>query len=171
MVTKKVITADIETKTAEETILRGSASIYYNVNGILLSKNKLDCILLVVPDKPLLEKLLENKNITIEELSMENPDFKYFNDLFKYGQNLSDNSWISLPENFCEGSKVEITLKDYDYPIEINSALLPLKLKKAEYGNISYRIFINPLVIGLKKDFGSVNPGFGFSMLRLFRVI
>lgn len=168
---KKVITTDNETKTAEETILKGSASIYYNVNGVLLSKNKLDCILLVIPDKPLLEKLLENRNITIDELTVDNPDFKYYQGLFKYGEDLDDDRWIVLPDNFCDGTSVEINLKDYDYPVEINSSLLPVKLKKAEFNNIMYRIFIDPLVIGLRKDFKSINEGFGFSMLRLFRVI
>jgi hypothetical protein len=168
---KKVITTENETKTAEETILKGSASIYYNVNGILLSKNKLDRIILVIPDKPLLEKLLENKNITIEELIMDNPDFKYYNELFKYGEGLADDAWIPLPDDFYDGGSVEITLKDYDYPVEINNSLLPLKLKKSENCDITYRIFMDPLVIGLKKDFKSVNDGFRFSMLRLFRVI
>ena len=168
---KKIITAEHETKTAEETILRGSASIYYNVNGILLSKNKLDGILVVVPNKPLLEKLLENKNINIEELLMDNLDFKYFNGLFKYGEDLDDDRWILLPDNFCEGHKVEIILKDYDFPVDISNSLLPVKLKKSEFGDITYRIFIDPLVIGLKKKFKSINEGYGFSMLRLFRVV
>jgi hypothetical protein len=169
---KKTITPEMELKTAIESILNGSGSVYFNVNGILLSKNKLDRIVIVVPDKLLLEGLIEDKTINIEELTIDHQYFKYYNNLFKYGEGIDSDDWISLQsDELYAGNTIDINIKDYECPIQINKDLLPIKLKKSEYENIFYRIFMDPLIIGLRKDFKSINEGYSFSMLTLFRII
>jgi len=167
---KKVVTTEVEVKSAEETILKGSDSIYYNVNGILLSKNSSDSIILVIPDKPLLRALIQNKNL-VEELDPSNP-YNYM-DLLKYGNDLDGDAWLEIKDlqTIYDGKSIEIEIKDHGYPIIVTKDLLPIKLKKDEFNNIKYRIFLDPLVCGLKKEFTSTNEGYGFTMMRLFKVI
>lgn len=171
---KKIITPEIEAKLALEKILSGSSSIYYNVNGILLSRTAIDRVLMVVPDKPLLTVLLSNEEINIEEMDSNHEYYKYLHGLFKYGENLDSEDWIELDsEILYSGEIIKIKLKDHKHPVEITKVLLPVKLKKAEYVNIYYRVIVedSATIVILRKDFKSFNEGYSYSTLTPFRLI
>lgn len=170
---KKQITIEMEIKSSLEKILSGSSSIYYNVNGILLSRTAIDRVLIVVPDKSLLTAMLDSKEINIEEMDSTHKYYDHLYELFKYGEDLDNNEWIELTDELYNGKIVYIKLKDSEDPIEITKDLLPIKLKKAEYTDIYYRIFVDKFatIVALRKDFKSINEGYSFTTLTLFRVI
>ncbi len=80
---------------------------------------------------------------------------------------------ISMEEDLVSGKVFKITInKKFGYDIPVNKDILPLKLKKAEYDNISYRVFVSPmLLLGIRKRFESKLPKCGFSLTRLFQIV
>ena len=169
---KKVIVPQDAIEQWKETTLRASLVSYYNVDGILVSNNDDGKLILVVPDKPLLELLLDDKETIIQDYDLLNKDTRELGKWFGYGKDMDDVTWlpISDPEKFYNGSTVEIQIDTHEFPILISKELLPFKLKKAEFTEISYRVFVDPPVLGIRKRF-EILPDYGFTMIRLFQVI
>lgn len=181
MAKKKIPSIDDALKTFKEVMKRASLSNYHYVDGILLSrlsKNNRVISILVVPDEELWLRIINDEELkpNIKELDIAIPEEYVLKDIFQYGKDLNSNSWINLDsEEIQKGKVISISVRDgWDYEIPINKDQLPVKLKKAEFNNIKYKVIDNiNLVLLLQKRFDSpvgVEAG-GFSMLRVFRII
>ena len=134
----------------------------YQENGKLLSDNQ-DFKILVIPDKSLWEIILE-KNLLpiIENMPSE---------LCKYFSYADEENWIpiEIDDEFLKGRMIEIKIDSYEYFVNLNRDLMALKLKKAEYNNISYKIYLGKVnILALRKRFDSE---YGFSIIRLFKIV
>lgn len=187
MAKKKIPTLDDAIKAFKDVTTRASLSSYYHVNQILLSNNADGNKILVIPDGALMGGLTEDPEIKMEALDIGIPEQYELNKWFKYGKDLESEGWlpIDVTEELFSGKIFKVKIAQYEYSVPINRELLPLKLKKAEYDGISYRIFgtyknigggvvaAEPIIMGIKKRFegpAEVNDA-GFSMIRLFQVV
>jgi len=151
---------------------RATLSSYYHVNNIILSKNDDGNTILIVPDLTLWNSILDEKDIEVKELDISVPEEAENLQWFRYGEDLGDGWYdIDVSEELFTGKIFQIKVKDLEYSIPINRELMPMKLKKAEYVNVSYRVFGKPLVLAIKKRFDFPVEDTGFTMIRLFQVI
>lgn len=175
MAGKKIPSVEDALKIFKDVMLRALLSDYLYVNRTMLSKNPKDHSILIIPDQELWVKIIEDPDMKdhINELDINNPDQYKMLPLFEYGNNLNSNDWIEIdPEILFKGKVFRISMKGFEYEVPINRGLLPLKLRKAEYNNISYKVFSKPsLMLVLKKRFDFPLEGCGFTILRMFKVI
>ena len=168
---KKELTIEDVVKSFQDVIKRASLNNFYYINNIILSKDN-NYRLLLIPDQSLWEKLINDKIIDMKEINLENPEEYEEVKWFRYGEEKINPDWINIDvtEDLFTGKIFKIKLKSHTYDIPINRDLMPLKLKKAEYDNVSYKVFNNPLVLGIKKRF-NVMEDCGFTIIRLFQII
>jgi hypothetical protein len=177
---KKLPTVEDSIKKFNEVVERGSLYLCYHLNRIILAKpsNQPANRILIIPDLILWNKLNEDSEF-IKEVDLndrvQNYEAKYF---FKYGEELKER-WINIEvtEELFNGKIFNIKVKDHEYHIRINKELMPLKLLKAEYNNISYRVSgkvnneYDPLTLSIQKRFEGAIEDTGFSMIRLFQIL
>lgn len=159
---------------------RATLSDYFMVNRRMVSKTDKDRKVLIIPGDQLFDAIINDEELSkcIKELNINNPDEAALQEIFKFGDDLESPAWIEIdPEPLYKGRVKNVEVHDkFEYTIPIHRNLLPLKLKKAEYNNISYRIFIKissviELSIAVKKKFDFPLEGCGFTMIRVFKIL
>lgn len=158
---------------------RATLSDYIMVNRRMISKTNKERKVLIIPEDQLFDAIINDEELkkNIRELDITNPNEAALQQIFRFGDNLDDHGWIEVdPEPIYKGKVKNIEVnKTFEYTIPIHRNLLPLKLKKSEYNNISYRIFIQTspaeLCIALKKKFEFPLDGCGFTLMRVFKII
>ena len=171
MAKKKLSSMDDAVKLFKDVMQRASLESYHHVNRIMLSKNEEGNRILVIPEQGLWDTLIGS--LEIKELDISIPEQSDEVKWFEYGEDL-ENNWfpIDMGEDLFNGKIFKVLVKGHEYHIPINKELMPMKLKKAEYDNLSYRIFNKPLLIlAIKKRFEPIVPDSGFTIIRLFQVI
>lgn len=153
---------------------RSSISNYVHLNGIMIGKNDKDKNVIIVPDKSLWLKISEDEDIKskLKEIDISDPAESENKLIISYAE--VDPKYIDIDiDTLFKGSVIKIKVSDeFTYEIPINKNLLPLKLKKNEFNNIGYWIFNKPsLVLALRKRFDFPIDNYGFSMIRLFKII
>lgn len=176
MAKKKVPSVEDAINRFRDVMLRASLSDYLYVNQTMISKNPKDNSIIIIPDQDLWIRLIDDEELKnhIKELDITNKDHSEQMKLCSYSDDLIHESWIEIDPNILFTGKIfKIGVKGFEYELPINRGLLPLKLRKAEYNNISYRVFTKPnLVLALKKrfDFPAIE-NCGFTMIRMFQII
>lgn len=65
-----------------------------------------------------------------------------------------------------------VYLKMGDRELKFNKGLLPMRLRKAEFNNISYAIQLVPYpILAVKKYFPSKLDGYGFTLMKVFKIL
>lgn len=92
---------------------------------------------------------------------------------FSFCQNINDEEFIELNgESFYNGENIDIKVDGFDYDITINKSIFPIRFKKSEGNNFSYRIYLGRYpVLLIKKDWDPIVPDSGISMIRLFQIV
>ena len=176
MAKKKLPSIEDALESFRNVMTRSSLSSYVYVDSKLLSKSPKGYSILIIPDQELWNQILNDEEFksNMTELNPEDPDTEAQKELFIYGEDLTSDGWIEAdPEILFKGKVFKIKIHGFEYEIPINRDLLPLKLRKAEYNNISYRVFTSPnVVLALRKrfDFKDVDSG-GFTIMRMFKVL
>lgn len=177
MASKKVPSVEDAVKTFKDVMTRASLENFLYVNKTLISQfsnSKKEFYVLILPQQELWNKLIEDPELNIKELDVTNKDQYNLLQKILYADDITDEAWIELDsEKFYKGQIINIRPEGFEYDIPINKDLLPFKLRKAEYNNISYKIFIknNSFVIALKKYFEPKLDECGFNIIRLFQII
>ena len=176
MAKKKEPSIDDILKEFESVMLRASLSDYYHVNNIMLSKNPKGHSVLIVPDQLLWDKIMESETLKphISELDISKPAEQAMLSKFKYGEDLDSSLWIEIdPNELYSGKIIKIKIDGFEYDVSINKNFLPLKLKKAEFNGITYRVFFEEhIVLALKKHFIIFGmEDYGFTMIRIFTAV
>jgi len=184
MAKKKIPVVADAVKALMDILDRAFVSSYLSVNNIMLFEDKNGISILVVPDQTLATEVFKSYEIDGRELDLSNPAEIEHQWKFQYGEDLKEN-WIPIDvtDDLFNGKLFKITVKDTEYNITINKELMPVKLKKAEYKDISYRTFgtrsrkmdsyieKTPLILAIKKRFDSPVEDCGFTMIRLFQIV
>lgn len=149
---------------------RASLFDYVHVNSDIISENPKGNSIIIPVEQILWEELLKKKEFTdhLQELNLTDDKAS----LLKYLDN--EPLWIDVDiDEFFNGKTIQIKVSSYEYNIPLNKNALPIRLKKSEFNNISYRIFIDDhVVLALKKKFIYEGiDGCNFSMIRLFKVV
>lgn len=176
MAKKKIPSIDDALKIFKDAMQRASLSDYLYVDKTLHCKHPKDYTVLVIPDQALWLKILEDDELKdqLKEINITDPNQEEKIKNMRYVENLEDDGWIDIDsEILFKGKIFKVSSMGFDYEIPVSRALLPLKLKKAEYNNIKYRIFTSPdLILSIKKKFEfPAIPNCGFCMIRLFKII
>lgn len=176
MAKKKIPSIEDALKIFKDVMQRASLTSYQYVNNIMLSKNPGGNTIVIIPEQELWLKIIDDEEMkpVLKELDISDPEQNDKMQVLQYAKDLDGEPWIDIdPEVLFKGKIFKISLKGFDYEVPINKGLLPLKLRKAEYNNIKYRVFTNPnLVLSLKKqfDFPAIEHC-GFTIIRMFQVI
>lgn len=176
MAKKKNTTVDDSLNYFKEIMKRASLSNYLYVNEIMISQNPKNQSIIIIPEHELWLKIVDDEEIKsqIKELDVNIPKERELNSLTVYGSDLNSKEWIDLDiDSLFAGKIIKVSIHDFDYDVPINKNLIPLKLKKSEYNNITYRIFKNnnQLVLALKKTFTFSIDNCNFTIIRLFKII
>lgn len=160
----------------EDALVRASLSDYYYVNRITLSKNIKGNTILVVFDQNLWNDIIDKPEFKdkLNELDLTKSENSLKINLCSYGEDLTNEAWIDLDaETLYNGKIIKISIDGLEYDLSVNKNLIPLKLKKSEFNNISYRVFPPDVrtVLALKKRFDYPLEGYGFTIIRLFQIV
>lgn len=142
---------------------RLEAKELYEYNHMWLIRiDNYQCI--IIPDQSLYNELIVDNEFKekLKPCDVENSR------LFSY---TIPKNWIPLDvsEEHFKGKEFNITIDGFKYDIPLNRDLMMVKLRKAEFTNISYQIYKEKhLVLGIKKRFDSE---YGFDMIRLFQIV
>lgn len=185
MAKAKTPTAADAVKVFKDVLKRAAVESYLSVNDTMLFEDKTGNTILVIPDIELFGEIIKNKKDIIgKELDISIPEESEKLWKFQYGEGLCDGWFdIDATDDLFTGKIFKIKIKDHEYKIPISRDLMPLKLKKAEYVDISYKVFgsrknishgavsVTPLVLAIKKRFNNPLRGYGFTVVRLFQVV
>lgn len=174
---KEILTIERDIRGVEEIMIRSLASKFYNDCGVLFAdyEHGMESHFLIIPDKPLLIRLLNDAYITIDQIPTDGTI--YLHPFFKRILDVNDDRWIDIkPDTISEIETsdyalykgIKLKLKDVIDPITINGNSFGMPLKISECNNFKYLIFItadNHIFIILRKYFKSFNKGFGFSIM------
>jgi hypothetical protein len=157
----------------QDVMQRASLSDYFHVNRSLLSKNDKDNSIIILVDQTLWNEIINIPDINqhISEIDVKNSDDLNMVNMCTYCSD-PNNTWIELNcDDLYSGKVIKIKVDNFEYDLSVNKALIPLKLKKSEFNNISYRIFPDKMILALKKRFEYPLEDHGFSIVRLFQII
>lgn len=149
---------------------RASLSNYQFVNQIMFSKTPAGKIVIIIPNSNLWLKLNENEEFkkTLTEVAPGEID----NQLIEFGSTMATDTWLAIDaEAVYQGKLIKIDANGRKHGLVINRDLLPLKLKKAECNDISYRITSDGNFLILKKNFHTTGTDCGFTIMRVFRIL
>ena len=169
MATKKIPSMEDALATFKDVMARASLKEFMYSNRVMISKNPKGQSVIVVPDHELWVKITDDQEFmkNVKEIDINDPD----KDLLLYGEKL-DGTWLEVDtQSVMAGLIFKVTVDSLMYELLINKNMIPLKLKKAEANNISYRVFSSPDVLALKKLFESPVEGGSFTIMRLMQIL
>ena len=165
----------------KEVSQRATLLDYVYVNNVLFSTNTKNQNVFIEVDDLLWNPLTEDEELKdkFKPIKIDNPHNigiyeKYF---------IGNEGFVNIDdcESFVKGiDKIKIDIENFEYPIYINKDLIPLKLRKAESNNISYKTVRGiSMLLCVKKYFPFVivdeetneEYNYGFSLSRAFRVV
>ena len=145
-------------------------------NRVIYTKNdkKKSAGAILVIDQELWNKLADDQDFN--EMSREmNPlieDDRFIIDRLCFVRDM-ENDWITIPdESMANLERIFIDVKGFEYKIEINKTIWPVRFKKAEMNNFSYQIFNKPFnAFVIRKKFEGPVPESSFYLVRIFQII
>lgn len=174
MAKKKVPSVDDAITIFKNAMLRASLSDYLYVNNNLISSNDKGNTIIVIPDQTLWLRIIDDVDMKdhLSELDINKKGDREKMKLLQYAGDFDNDAWVEIDNDVLFSGKLfNINVEGLEYEVPINKGLIPLKLRKAEYNNIKYRIFPDS-ILSLKKrfDFPAIE-NCGFSIVRMFQLI
>lgn len=144
-------------------------------NRVLYGKNAKKKSALLIPDQTLWNHLIENQDIAemVRELNPKVETDRLILRWMSYANDMN-NDWIAITdEEMTTDGRVYLKIKGYDYANEINKTIWPLRFRKAEVNNFSYKVFpAKPLdIFAIRKKFESPVEDASFYIMRLFQML
>ncbi len=144
-------------------------------NNILYTKNeKSSSPMVLIVDHTLWVKLMENEKFSsmISELSPLDENDRVTLDRINLVKDM-DSGWLEISADSMQNDdRIFINLDGFEYQIEINKTIWPLRFKKAEFTNFSYQIFPKPYnTFVIRKKFDGPVDDSSFYLMRLFQII
>lgn len=175
MAGKKVPSIQDGLKYYKELIKRATLENFRHHENVLCGANKDKKMVIVIPEPTLWNAILEDEELKkhIDPLSEDNMIDMSLDGLVHITSDLTSQAWIDLDSNILYGGgMIELKIDKVEYEIPLTRECLPIKLRKNECNNLTYRIFLNPsLTIAVKKYFPFAVEGCGITMMRLFKII
>lgn len=151
----------------------GVTEFIYQNRTLLCTNGK--CSIIINIDQLLWNQLIDDESFK-SKLFEVNPIDKDKVNMLTLGD--ESGSWIDIDiDEFITGKLINITIEGYDYNIAICKDLLPIKLKKAEFNNISYQISTIKMgnvvnkILKLRKTFPGIVDDTSFGIMIVFIVV
>lgn len=143
-----------------------------NANGVIIGVTPEKKKVLMVPDTKLLTLLLElDGDNKVTAYDIEEKSTGEYRSWFDYGLRLTEPGWLEIDgEKLGAGETITIQLADDQPSVYLSKDSLPLKLKKAEFTGLSYRVFPAEKVVGIRKRFENLSDH-GFELIQLYQII
>lgn len=157
----------------KEVIERSGLDSFFNINNIFIGKNKKGNYISIYLEDDLLLAIREDNDLKDKITLVSNSEEDY---IYEYLQKIKDE-WIELDsEKLYKGELISLSgtiEENLGYSIPIGKSLLPLKLKKAEFNQISYQVLTEnkDLTIYLRKIFEPKFDNCGFTIIRIFKIL
>lgn len=176
MAQKKQPTIDDGLNNFKDVMRRASLSDYFYVNRVLLSIDNAGRTILVIPEDPLWEAIIKDDELKshIRELDLNNPVEYELQKKFEYVNELNQGGWIDVDlESFYKGAVIKVSIDGFSYSVQWTKEHLPVKMKKAEYKEIQYKVILKPsLCLGIKNKFETKDvDGGGFTMMNFYQIV
>jgi len=87
---------------------------------------------------------------------------------------IDNDDWIQLNnDEILSGFNIKIQIDNYNYEVEINKKILPLRLLKKEFNNFYYKIIYgnNMPLFFMKKIFKNCIPNTNFTIMQIYHVL
>lgn len=171
---KKEPTIQDAVESFKAVIARVKATGFERNNRVLFVHSDKCNNMILVPDVELWTALSEDpdiKDITVELNPAIDHD-RLRMEMMSFGEKM-DEEWIDIKdEDMTNDHMLAIKVEGFDYDIEINNNIFPLRFKKAEAGGIAYRIFNQPFhSFVIRKKMETPVEGGSFYIARVFRII
>lgn len=168
---KKEITPQMAVSQWKEIVERSELSNLRNTNGVIIGINTAGKLVILVPDDQLLQLLLAE---TEDQLILYDRDDSLTVDYlpwFDYGLQVNESGWLDYDgQKLFDGEAIVINLGEDRPKNYLSKDSLPLKLKKAEFTDIAYRVFMDEKILAIKKRF-ELLPEYGFVVVKLYKII
>lgn len=176
MAGKKVPTFNDAIKYFKEVMQRASLSDYFYVGNIIISKNNKNNHVILELDEPLLIHLInEDEDMKGHMYKLDINEDSVMSMIYEEYKKIDNKKWIELnSEEIYNGNLIKVGDGiNLEYEIMIGKSLLPLKLKKAEFNQISYQFISDKdlFELFLIKRFSPIVEGTEFSITRLFKIL
>lgn len=147
-------------------------SFVYN-NRTLMSYNTKNYKSYLTLDQTIWNAIMDEKDIREK---MEELDILKANAQDKMGFEYCskpDEGFIEIDgQEFYDGKNLHIKIDGYEYDAMINKTIFPLRFKKAEFNNISYRVYADRYpVLVVKKKWEPIVPDTEIKILRMFQIL
>lgn len=172
---KKTITMEDIAATFMDVIERSQFKSILRENRTLYCTNNKKKSSLLIADQTLWTFLMEDQDLN--EMTRElNPkvieDKIIINKLHCVDD--MENGWLEIKdEEMVTDERVYLNINGYEYHIELNKTIWPLRFRKSEINNFSYKVFpAKPLnMFAIRKKFESPIEDSSFYLMRLFQII
>lgn len=149
-------------------------SIFKREDKIMYTRNKDNAGTYFLIEQELWNVLSEDQdfNEIVRELSPTIPADRMIIDRIPLLRDM-DNGWIEISdESMMNDPKIYISIEGYNYQIEVNKTIWPVRFKKAENNNYAYKIFRGKTdSFAIRKKFESPVKDASFYMVRMFQII
>ena len=149
-------------------------SVFKREDKILHTKNKKNAGTYFIIDQTLWNAVSEDQdfNEIVRELSPLIPADRLIIDRIPLLRDM-ENGWIEISdESMMNDPKIYISLEGYNYQIEVNKTIWPIRFKKAENNNFAYKIFRGKTdSFAIRKKFVGPLDDTSFYMVRMFQII
>lgn len=170
----------VENAVAEFKSVMGRSALdqFYYVNNTLVAKSPKGYRVAIIPDQELWLRLINDEEFKkqITELQPTDALYEETKNIFLCANEVNGEGWIEVPlEDFFAGKVIKIEFPDpkFLYSLSINKDCFPLKLRKSEQNQVSYRPFLKPEnILAVKKRFVFKElEQYGWTIMRLYLVI
>lgn len=135
-------------------------------DGIIFSKDDDNEYSLIIPDEKLLEEIKNAK--LYEEVKPNTQTLSFLYDCTNSVMGIE--KWNHMDENVLySGDSVYLPMGERT--LRFNKGLIPIRLRKSEFCEISYLIQLIPYpILIVKKYFPSKLEGFGVTLMKVFKI-
>lgn len=160
-----------------EIMERSAIGKYIQLNHNLMVSVKKISMVIHIEDE-LWPALLGNSLFTdkLYQIDLSEPGNLPAATLLEYGDQLNSDDWIPINGmDLYDGKIVPVHIDGYPYDAPITKESIPLKFRKAEFENFSYKIMTSKegLMLGVQKRFESPQsiPLTGFAVASFFHIV
>ena len=173
MAKKKEPSLEEAIKVFMDVITRSSLTEFFYINNTLISKNPKGNSVVLLLEQSLWNGIIDNIEIKdkLHELDSNNPNHQDDIKLSKY-TDIENATWIDIDsEQLYSGKVVKLNVEGLEYELSVNKNLIPLKLKKNEFNDISYTVIPSDMTFILRKKFNYPLEDHGFTIMRIFKIL
>ena len=175
MAKKEYTLQDAVDRFLDQVVTKAKYTKFIRDNKILYGKNKKNKPMFIMIEQTLWNALPDTFKANIREFDLSLAEDRYIQSKVKFfNERFSDEGWIEIDgTKFQNNEMITFDLpKGFDYKLEINYGIWPLRFKKDDCNNFSYKLKIEKESwFMIRKYYEGLIPDTGFTIIRMMRLI